>query len=654
MGLPILPIGQGRHSSPLPGESPRDPIVSLLERLKERKLVQWALAYLTGAWLLLQVCGELRDTFGWRPVFVQALALLLAVGFLGALVLAWYHGEKGQQRVSGPELLMLAGIFAIAAALMTGLSRSTAADPAAARLETPPAGAGPAEPSIAVLPFKNLSSDPENEYFSEGMTDEILTTLAEVRGLRVISRTSVMQYKETTKPIRQVASELGVANVLEGSVQRTATRVRIQAQLIDAARDTHLWAHRYDRPIEDLFAVQSEIASEIAHALQSELTPAEKSRMERRPTADITAHDLVLRAREYFYRYTTRDNDVALGLFRRALDLDPRYVDAVIGLADTYRLKGQAFGGGQAWEDSAVATARRAIALDPASARAYDALGWALNWEERDGEARAAYLKAIELNPDLTGGLADLYLHGYGRLDEALRLFKHALTVNPTDPILTDLTGWTYETLGMFEQARGYYERCIEIQPVYIQPYSRLLRVSLLMGRPDDAQAVVRRMLAGFGEVPPALFRAGDASVLMGNLVAARGFYERGIAASGGLGQLSLTQNLPLAWFYQQAGEAARTREIIPRIASHPDFSSPNKNPDTFARLARLRVLQGNKEDAIRQMEIAVRRGWRDYYLLPADPILRSLRGDPRFDRLMAELKAVVDGQRARVEREGW
>jgi eukaryotic-like serine/threonine-protein kinase len=513
-----------------------------------------------------------------------------------------------------------------------------------------------AEHAMAVLPFDNLSSDPENEYFSSGITDEILTTLSDLRGLRVISRTSVLQYRGSSKPMHQIGAELGVSYILTGSVQRAGDRVRIQAQLIDAARDQQMWAQRYDRPLEDIFAVQSEIAQEIARALRQELTLEERSRLRRPPTSDFTAYDLGLRGREYFYRYTPADNEVAIQFFRRALALDPAYVDALIGLADAYRIHGQVFGGGQAWEDSAVAVARRAVAQDPGTARAHDALGWALKWHDQHEEAFHAFSRAIELNPDLTGGLADLNFHGRGRLDEALRLFKNALRVNPADPILNDLTGWTYATLGMFDEAEAFYQRAIEIQPVYRQAHNRLAELYLLTSRPREAEIRVRQILENFGERQDALGGAGIIMAAAGDLRSARSYLERVTLEpaprtnSPGPAHRYLT----LAWAYQQTGERGRADEILRPMAAMPVWTTPNLPHEMIINLARLRVLQGDREGALLEMRNAVRKGWQDYYLLPNDPILHSLRGDPQFDQLLAEVKAEVDRQRARVLREGW
>ncbi len=367
---------------------------------------------------------------------------------------------------------MLTGILVVAGVAMALMGRGEDAQ-AEARL----GGAAPEitlpraeRNSVAVLPFANLSESKENEYFSDGITDEILTTLANIRDLRVISRTSVMQYKGTAKPLRQIAAELGVAHVLEGSVQRAGDRVRITAQLIDAQTDAHLWAERYDRPLQDIFAVQSEIAQQIARALQAEPSPSEQARLERRPTASLTAHDYVLRAREHLRGASPHDGEAALSLLRRAQELDPAYPDAfaVLSEANRFRLRyASDHAQNRMWLDSAAVAARRAIALDPEFAPAYAELGWSLDLAGERNAALDAHRRAVQLNSNLSGGLANVYHYSFGRLDEATRWWWPALEADPTNAYIVWLAGRTYLHLGMPARARPLLEKAIALQPEY-------------------------------------------------------------------------------------------------------------------------------------------------------------------------------------------
>src|SRR5262245_1753730 len=234
-----------------------------LQRLKQRKLVQWAIAYVAAAFALLQGIDIVGQQFGWPEGVRRGITLALVVGFFVTLVLAWYHGERGAQRVTGTELLIIALVLALGGGLLWRFT--------AVRLPEDKALATPndhktelavtiPQKSVAVLPFENRSRDPDNAYFADGIQDEILTRLSEIADLKVISRTSTQPYKNASRNLREIAKQLGVAYVLEGSVQKSGDAVRVNVQLIKAASDYHLWAETFDRKLTDIFGVESEIA----------------------------------------------------------------------------------------------------------------------------------------------------------------------------------------------------------------------------------------------------------------------------------------------------------------------------------------------------------------------------------------------------------
>ena len=247
----------------------------------------------------------------------------MIVGFFVTLVLAWYHGERGAQRVSGTELLILALLLVLGGGFLwqfAGTSRKAAS---VASLIPNESQSVPNAKSIAVLPFENLSDDKNAAYFADGIQDEILTKLASIADLKVISRTSTAKYKSKPEDLRTVSQQLGVATVLEGSVQKAADKVRVNVQLIDARADSHLWARSYDRDIQDIFAVESEVAQEIADALKAKLSPAEANTMANVPTNDMQAYDLFLKG-EYEQRaansnFRTESFDLAARWYKEAI-----------------------------------------------------------------------------------------------------------------------------------------------------------------------------------------------------------------------------------------------------------------------------------------------------------------------------------------------
>ncbi len=314
------------------------------QRLKQRKLVQWAIAYVAAAFALLQGMDIIGQQFGWPEGVRRGITLALVVGLFVTLVLAWYHGELGVQRVTGTELLIIGLVLAVGGGLLWRFSSTHAPDNKTSVVSNESGVSEPTrvipEKSIAVLPFENLSSDKENAYFADGVQDEILSDLAKIADLKVISRTSVMQYKTgVTRNLREIGQQLGVAHLLEGSVQRAGNKVRVNAQLIDARTDGHLWAQVFDRPLDDVFAIQSEIAQAIADQLQAKLSPKETAAMQEKPTTNMAAYDLYLRAKEI--RQSNASNGVEtiqrqVALLEEAVTRDPAFVAAFCLLAQLH------------------------------------------------------------------------------------------------------------------------------------------------------------------------------------------------------------------------------------------------------------------------------------------------------------------------------
>src|SRR5256714_2408249 len=306
-----------------------------LQRLKQRKLVQWAIAYVAAAFALLQGIDIVAQQFGWPEGVRRGITLGLVVGFFVTLVLAWYHGERGAQRVTGTELLIIGLVLALGGGFLWRFAAARSANSKTAIVPNESRSSINAK-SIAVLPFDNLSRDPDNAYFCEGVQDEILTRLAKVADLKVISRTSTQRFKSAPDNTQEIAKQLGVAHILEGSVQKASDQVRVNVQLINAQTDSHLWADTYDRKLTHLFAVETEIATKIADTLQAKLTSSEKQAIAVRPTTNSEAHELYLRGRFYFNKGLGPEFDKSRQYYQQAVELDPNYALAYAGLADFY------------------------------------------------------------------------------------------------------------------------------------------------------------------------------------------------------------------------------------------------------------------------------------------------------------------------------
>ncbi len=441
---------------------------STLERLKERKLFQWALAYLAGAWLLFQGIEVLAEPWNLSETLQRVVHVLLGIGFVVTLILAWYHGEMGRQRASGVELLILAGILVIAGAAVAALWRGPRGEAASEPPE--PSFEVVSEKSIAVLPFTNMSADPENEYFSDGITEEIITKLARISSLQVASRTSVVRFKNSDLDIRDIAMQLGVRYVLEGSVRKARDQVRITAQLIDSETGFHLWAEDFDGSLDDIFDVQESTALQIADALDLRLSPQEQQAVRKRYTENSAAFDAYLRGQALIRFWSDRDTLLASRQqFERALQLEPDYALALAGLASveaqTYRnidpsedrlRRAERLAQRAAELDPELARAhialgeiaamrydyiaaerkfREALAIDPEDAWAWDQLSWALGYQQppQAVEAEKAAREAIVRQPDFTNAYYHLgrALLLQERQQEAIEAFEHMLELDP-------------------------------------------------------------------------------------------------------------------------------------------------------------------------------------------------------------------------------
>lgn len=352
----------------------------------------------------------------------------------------------------------------------------------------------PGRPAIAILPFDNMSADPDQEYFSDGITEDIITDLSIISGLTVIARHSTFVYKGQSIDIREIGKALGARYVLEGSVRKDGNQLRITAQLIDVLTNTHIWADRYDRNLDDVFAIQSEVSQMIVSALEVKLTDLEKARLGHKGTDSTVAHDLFLRGREQFYLFTGEDIDQSLDLFSRAIELDPRYAEA-------YAWKSRALvftfisGINNSSEETIVpgiALAKKAIELDEFLPIAHANLGWALRWEQQYDEALSAVGVAIELDPNFADAYLwqSLIMSSVGRGRESIVSAEQGIRVDPSYGVTFIFAlGRGYYALGEYEKALAQFERGVVRNPNFILNHIYKIFTLELFGRTKEAES---------------------------------------------------------------------------------------------------------------------------------------------------------------------
>jgi TolB-like protein/Flp pilus assembly protein TadD len=455
------------------------------KRARQRKIVQWALGYLAAAWLLLQVLHLLGATYSWPAALMRAIPVTLAGGFLAALVVAWHHGEKGRQRATLLELVTLAFVATATATAAVWLGARSA------DVGSQAAAAWSADPrSVAVLPFTNISGDPAQDYFADGITEEILNALSQIRELRVPARASSFFYREQNLPIREIAAQLGVGTVLLGRVRKEGSRVRINAQLIDARDDRHVWSDQFDHEAHDVFAVQSEIARAVARALHANLS-SDSGALPGMPRRSAVAHDLYLQGLFYWNRRSSAHLEQAIRYFQEAAQADPTYGEAYAGLAAAHAVAPLLIRDRKVSEAvvSVEAAAARALALDPSLALAHAALGYIYHWQWRWEDAEREFRRALEANPNLPVALQwyGEHLAKLGRGEEGLEQLRRAVAIDPMSAVAHGNLGLVMVLADRIEEGMEQLERTHAMDPSLSFPLLVLHKYHVGSGNVDAA-----------------------------------------------------------------------------------------------------------------------------------------------------------------------
>lgn len=506
--------------------------MSFLGELKRRNVFRVGLAYVLMAWVLLQGSDFVLDLIGAPDWVIRAFALAVICGLPVALFFAWVfevtpEGVKRESEIdrsqsitpqTGRKLDRTIIVFlALAVAMLLGERFMGGGNPpvptpaGAATVQAPvqpdsevPTAASDGKISVAVLPFVNMSDEADNEYFSDGISEELLNVLVRIDNLRVPSRTSSFTFKGSDKKLDEIGRELRVDHVLEGSVRRAGERIRVTAQLIDVHTDTHLWSNTYTRDLDDIFAVQDEIARSIVDALKVTLTGEQASRISRRLTANVEAYNKYLQGRQLWHQRGVERLKLSADLLREATELDPEFAQAWAALADSYVLRPEylAVNSGDADIERLIGLARdasnRALELQPDSAQALTTRGYLrFMYEYNHAGAREDLQRAIELEP----GYATAhqwygeFLAAHRDIEGALAQFAIAAELDPLAPIMWHVTGWVLEGAGRLEESVSAYQHALSIAPDFESSWGNMMWVYYRMGQVKAAKQAKQRFL---------------------------------------------------------------------------------------------------------------------------------------------------------------
>src|SRR5438045_3943751 len=575
--------------------------------LKRRNVYKVAVAYAVVAWLTIQAASIFLPAFNAPQWAMQIVILILVIGFPIALVFSWAFeitpegivreseitADQSITHHTGRKIVALTIVLALVA---TGLlifqlvrARSTSSS-----------GATISNKSIAVLPFDNLSGDPQNAYFSEGVQDEILTRLAKIAELKVISRTSTQRFKSAPNDLRQIAQQLGVANILEGSVQKANDQVRVNVQLINAVTDAHLWADTYDRKLTDIFAVETEIAKTVADVLQAKLTGSEEHVIAARPTENTEAHQLYLKGRFFWNKRTGSDLRKSIDYFEQAIAADPNYALAYAGVADGYVwLPGYTAGTPRDCYPKAATAAKKALELDDSLAEAHTSLALAIwLYDFNSSQAIREFQRAIEVNPNYAIAhqqYGNNTLSALGRFDDAIAEGKRAVELDPLSLVINTDLGSNYCYARRYDEAIAQLRKTLEMDTGFYIAHVVLAKALEMKGA-RNAAIVEWQKERALTDDPEVLGLLARAHGLSGNKMEAKKIMDQ-------LKELS------------------------------------NQSKVAAYRFALVYLGLGDKEQALRWLEQSYQdRAGSDIGYIRVDSLLDPLRGDPRFEALAEKM----------------
>jgi len=666
---------------------------NFLTELKRRNVYRAAVAYGIVAWFLTQLTTQVFPFFEIPNSAVRFVVIALAVGFPIAMLLSWLYEltpegivrtedlqpaqARSIQRASGRilDFIIIGALLLVIAMLIVGRL------PFYGR-----PGESISEKSVAVLPFENLSRDPDNAYFASGVQNEILTRLAKIAALKVISHTSTQQYPSRPGNLREIGRQLGVANVLEGSVQKAADQVHINVQLIRAATDEHLWAESYERKLENIFSIQREVATSVAEALKARLTGAEEQALEQKPTSSPQAYDAYLRGLAFALRpsYYERNTLAAVERFSEAVKLDPKFAVAWAWLARVSALGYSNSAGNDvaALRETAKDAVAKVTQLQPNLGEAFLAQGYFHYYCERNYDAAiASFEKARQLAPKTSDALEALALvsRRKGKWQQSLEYFRQATEIDPRNISLLASYGDTYVELREYSSALKTYDQILEISPDNADALVSKAEIHQMEGNLSEAAMLLSRMRSDpsseafvvqiwqriyerrFADAiamvsdaitapdlpswPKAIYRAtlADLKAFTGDTIGARTAWQQlrdEVESSRRQMKEERFGFSVLAAADAALGDQRKALAIVDQVP----VDSLNVGVLAYLR-ARIAIYAGDKDSAIEQLAISAHNpvsggsGFSaSYGDLKLNPVWDTLRGDPRFEKIVASL----------------
>lgn len=608
---------------------------NFIKEIKDRKVRKWLAIYFSSCITVIGLVNLFSLRYQLPRYIFDMLIVIVSFGFASVAVLAWYHGKEGTQKIKKREIIIHSLIFF--SALFTLYFVGT---------KVPVRILSPNAKIIAVLPFVNMSDLKEDEYFSDGITEDILTQLSKISDLKVISRTSVMKYKNSNLSIKEIGAELGAGTILEGSIRKFGDKVRITGQLINANNDEHLWAETYDRKLNDIFEVQTEIAKKIANELEAQLAPKEKLLIDSKPTDNIEAYAFVLKGREIVQKLTDEDNEKGIAFYKKALAVDPYYALAYASLASAYDQKVRRYFHSADWQDSAIAMSKKALEINPNLSEGHSSL--AKSYEARGdfNLAKYHYEEAIRLNPNAAASIYNLGVLHYnnGHLDEAFKLVKKSVVLKPDDVFCYIVLGGIYRKFGCEKLSFQWFNNALTIDPESRMVLLYLIDNYIFSNDFENADHYLKKLIQLYPNFPYTLFHGAKLEILKKNYGQAKKYFEKGFIAA----------NIPYSeyqygYVLTKLNKAKKGEEILNEVLNiwlEDEDTNPNKSSLSARILSDIYSIKGENKKAIDWLEKAVDRGWTEYQEVIIFPYMDNLKQEEGFKKQLTRLKVKIDSMK--------
>ncbi|MFZ1288555.1 MAG: tetratricopeptide repeat protein [Melioribacteraceae bacterium] len=606
---------------------------NLINELKERKIRKWLAIYLSSAITIIGVVNVFSGRYNWPSFIFDTLVFSLLFGLLSTIFLSWFHGKEQPQKFKIIEII-------IQSSLILGLLFTIyfKVDFGKKKIENHN------NKVIAVLPFTDFNETKDNQFFADGITDDILTQLSKISDFKVISRTSVMKYKNTKLNLEEIAKELGAGSILEGSVRTSGNKIRIVGQLIDASSDTHLWSETYDRELNDIFKIQTEISEKIAEALNAKLLPIEKELIETNKTDNFDAYIYYSKGRHEYFNFSNDENEKAIEFFKKAIKIDSNYALAFAGLAEALVQKVLKYNGHKELYDSSITLSSKALTINSKLPEAYKALATAHKGLGNEDAAIHYYKRAIELNPNYWDAILNYgqILLTKNKYDEAFYWISKAHNLAPDNIVGLISLSMVYKALNCYSNSIDWANKALALQTnqtfnAFLN--SHLADLYLNTGDYSNARKYFKKNMELDSTLSSYWYLGGRIEIAAGNYGTAKKYLDK---------YLNDKNNYPeyyYAFVLLKIGKIDSAKIILEHeLNSYKTYFESEKQTLNIYNIAFAEIFSilNDKEKAFDWWEKGITENFIDIKRITQYPYFENLKNDSRYVKLLESMKTKI------------